>query len=110
MARIYRACVLGDLAKIAFEASTGTQIFTGAVSLGVTPVPLAHALGALAGAISSAAPARPRDPGSARLHNLAKTAEDSSQPLSIQPDTISASPLKVKSHPAHVIIPTSRWV
>lgn len=53
MARIYLACVLGDLAKVAFEAFTGTPIFTRTASLGVSPVPLAHALGALAGAICS---------------------------------------------------------
>jgi rhomboid family GlyGly-CTERM serine protease len=49
MAWIYRACVLCGLAKVALEAFTGTQIFTEAVALGVIPIPLAHALGALAG-------------------------------------------------------------
>lgn len=49
MARFYYACVLGGLAKIGIEAATGQPLFTRVDALGGAPVPLAHALGALAG-------------------------------------------------------------
>jgi rhomboid family GlyGly-CTERM serine protease len=82
MARLYRACVIGGLVKIAVEAATGTPIFTDLAALGGSPVPLAHALGALAGILwlwknlldrrplpayavrqwSGTGPARPRSP------------------------------------------------
>jgi hypothetical protein len=47
LARLYLACVLADLLKIAVEAGSGGALFTDEARLGGTPVPLAHALGAL---------------------------------------------------------------
>ena len=46
---LFTAFVMLDLAKIAFEAWTGTPVFTETQSLGIRSVPLAHALGALGG-------------------------------------------------------------
>jgi len=51
VACLYRVCVVGGLAKIAVEAWTGVPLLTDASALGGTPVPLAHALGALGGVI-----------------------------------------------------------
>ena len=49
--RLFTAFVVLDLAKMAFEAWTGTPVFTDTRSLGIRSVPLAHALGALGGMI-----------------------------------------------------------
>jgi len=51
LAWLFRACVLADLGKIAWEASSGAPIFTGAALGGGVAVPIAHALGALGGVI-----------------------------------------------------------
>lgn len=48
---IYTLCVIGGLAKILIESRSGAPIFTDADALAGDPVPLAHALGALAGAL-----------------------------------------------------------
>jgi rhomboid family GlyGly-CTERM serine protease len=52
LARLYRFALLVLAAKIAFEAATGTAVFTDAESLGAFPVPLAHLFGALGGWIA----------------------------------------------------------
>lgn len=52
VALLYRAGVLLALAKIAFEAVSGRTIFTDPTHLGGTPIPLAHALGALGGCLA----------------------------------------------------------
>jgi len=49
LAWIYRGCVVLDLGKIAFEAATGTPIFTDPARIGADPVALSHLLGAGAG-------------------------------------------------------------
>lgn len=46
---LYRGVVLLDLAKIIVEAVTGNSLFTDPATLGAAPVPLAHALGFVAG-------------------------------------------------------------
>jgi rhomboid family GlyGly-CTERM serine protease len=89
MAWIYRACVVGDLLKIAFEAFTGTPILTEAASLGVIPVPLAHALGALAGVLCLAGPCqrwKKMTPARARATG-ARTASDGCSPWRPGPAT-----------------------
>lgn len=53
LAWLFRAAVLAGLAKIALETALGSPLFTDAARLGADPVPLAHALGALAGALLS---------------------------------------------------------
>lgn len=45
----YYGCILAGLAKIAVEGALGYGLFTEAARLRAIPVPLAHALGALAG-------------------------------------------------------------
>jgi len=50
---LYLACVIAAVAKIAVEAVGGVSLFTHPAELGGFPVPLAHALGALAGALWS---------------------------------------------------------
>jgi rhomboid family GlyGly-CTERM serine protease len=52
LALLYQICVLGLLAKVGVEAGTGTPLFTDAAAMGGTPVPLAHALGALGGQLT----------------------------------------------------------
>jgi rhomboid family GlyGly-CTERM serine protease len=52
LALLYELCVLADLAKVAAEAATGAPLLTDPVALGGTPIPLAHALGALGGFLS----------------------------------------------------------
>jgi len=49
LAWFYRLAVLGGLAKIALETATGEPIFTDEARLRAMAVPLAHALGCLAG-------------------------------------------------------------
>lgn len=61
LAWIYRACVLLDLGKVAFETATGTPLFTDPVALGGEPVPLAHALGALGGVLAERRWPAPRE-------------------------------------------------
>jgi rhomboid family GlyGly-CTERM serine protease len=51
LAWLFRACVLADLCKIAWEASSGAPIFTDAALGDGVAVPIAHALGALGGMI-----------------------------------------------------------
>lgn len=48
---LYRGAVVAGLAKIGVEGILGLSIFTDTARLGADPVPLAHALGALAGAV-----------------------------------------------------------
>lgn len=52
-ARIYLAFVAAGAAKIAVEALGGVPLFTDPATMGARPVPLAHALGALAGAVGA---------------------------------------------------------
>ena len=48
----YLTCVLAGLTKIAIEGFGGVSIFTDPAKLGGLPVPIAHALGCLAGWVS----------------------------------------------------------
>jgi rhomboid family GlyGly-CTERM serine protease len=51
LAWVYRGAVAAGLLKIGVEGILGAPLFTDAAKLGAAPVPLAHALGALAGVL-----------------------------------------------------------
>ncbi len=61
LAWLYRACVLLDLGKVAFETATGSPLVTDPIALGGDPVPLAHALGALGGVLAAWRSLAPRE-------------------------------------------------
>ena len=59
-ALLFQGAVLACLAKIGFEAMTGSTIFASTAPAGFEPAPLAHALGALGGAMALGPFPRPR--------------------------------------------------
>jgi hypothetical protein len=65
-ALLFQGAVIACLLKIGFEAMTGSTIFANIASAGWEPAPLAHALGALGGAIAFAPLPRPRPGGAWR--------------------------------------------
>lgn len=58
LARLYRAAAWLGVAKIGFEVVSGSTLFVSPANVGGSAVPLAHALGALGGAVAVLRPRR----------------------------------------------------